>query len=329
MRSLITGVGGFAGSHLADHLLSQRDNLTDDDSGVWGCDRTTQRPPYLSEAARLLPVDLRDPAATRDLLTEVRPDRIYHLAGQAHVGDSWKDPWETLEANLRAQVNLLEGLVQLGQQPRVLVIGSADEYGVVAPGEMPLGEDRPLRPDSPYAVSKVGQDMLGLQYFLSHRLPVVRVRPFNHIGPRQNSRFVAADFAAQIAAIEAGLQPPVIKVGNLAARRDFTDVRDMVRGYALALERGEPGEVYNLGRGQSCAISDLLDTLRAHATVPISVERDDTRLRPSDLPDLVCDARRVQARTGWQPTIPLAQTLLDLLNYERARVADRLAAASR
>ncbi len=329
MRSLITGVGGFAGSHLADHLLSQRDNLVDAASGVWGCDRNAQRPPYLAEPVRLLPVDLRDPAATRDMLATVAPDRIYHLAGQAHVGDSWKDPWETLEANLRSQVNLLEALVGLGQAPRVLVIGSADEYGVVGPADLPLNEDRPLRPDSPYGVSKVGQDILGLQYFLSHHLPVVRVRPFNHIGPRQHRRFVAADFAAQIAAIEAGQQPPVIKVGNLAARRDFTDVRDMMRGYVLALEKGAPGEVYNLGSGRSYAISDLLDTLLSLATVPIAVELDQTRLRPSDLPDLVCDARRAQAQTGWQPIIPLAQTLQDLLNYERARVADSVAAGSR
>lgn len=326
MRSLITGVGGFAGSHLADHLLSQRDNRDEPASEVWGCDRNGQRQPYHSAALRLLPVDLRDPAATRDLLATVQPDRVYHLAGQAHVGDSWKDPWETLEVNLRAQVNLLEGLVRLGQRPLVLVIGSADEYGVVGPADLPLNENSPLRPDSPYSVSKVGQDMLGLQYFLSHHLPVVRVRPFNHIGPRQNRRFAAADFAAQIAAIEAGQQPPVIKAGNLAARRDFTDVRDMVRAYALALEQGEPGEVYNLGSGQSWAIAHLLDTLLGLSTAKIAIEFDQARLRPSDLPDLVCDARRFQARTGWQPRLPLAQTLLDLLNYERARVAEGVAA---
>ncbi len=322
MRSLITGVGGFAGSHLADLLLSQRDNPDERASEVWGCDRNGQRQPYHAADMRLAAVDLRDPAATRDLLATVRPDRVYHLAGQAHVGDSWKDPWETLEVNLRAQVNLLEGLVGLGQAPRVLVVGSADEYGVVRPDELPLNEDSPLRPDSPYSVSKVGQDMLGLQYFLSHRLPVVRVRPFNHIGPRQNRRFAAADFAAQIAAIEAGQQPPIIKAGNLAARRDFTDVRDMVRAYSLALEQGEVGAVYNLGRGQSWAIAHLLDTLLGLSTAQIAVEFDQARLRPSDLPDLVCDASRFKARTGWEPRVPLEQTLLDLLNYERARVAE-------
>ena len=329
MRSLITGAGGFAGSHLADYLLAQRDNQADDPSGVWGCDRTDQRPPYLAEAVRLVAVDLRDPAATLDLLAEAAPDRIYHLAGQAHVGDSWTDPWDTLEANMRSQLNLLEGLVRLGQHPRVLVIGSADEYGTVAPGDLPLSEDRPLRPDSPYAVSKVGQDLLGLQYYLSHQLPVVRVRPFNHIGPRQNRRFVAANFAGQIAAIEAGLQPPVIRVGNLAARRDFTDVRDMMRGYGLTLEHGVPGEVYNLGSGRSVAIADLLHTLLSFASVPISIEHDPARLRPSDLPDLVCDARKAQAQTGWQPSVPLDTTLRDLLNYERSRVADQVAAGSR
>ncbi|MCC7361612.1 MAG: GDP-mannose 4,6-dehydratase [Anaerolineales bacterium] len=326
MRSLITGVGGFAGSHLADHLLAQPDNQADDTPRVWGCDRTDQRPPYLAAAVRLVALDLRNPAATLDLLAAAQPDRIYHLAGQAHVGDSWNDPWDTLEANLRSQLNLLEALVRLGQHPRVLVIGSADEYGVVGPGDLPLTEASPLRPDSPYAVSKVGQDLLGLQYHLSHHLPVVRVRPFNHIGPRQSRRFVAANFAAQIAEIEAGRQPPVIHVGNLAARRDFTDVRDMVRGYRLLLERGAPGEVYNLGSGRSVAIADLLRTLLSFAAVPIRIEHDTGRLRPSDLPDLVCDARKAQAQTGWQPVVPLETTLRDLLDYERSCVAAQVAA---
>jgi GDP-4-dehydro-6-deoxy-D-mannose reductase len=288
---------------------------------VWGCDLSGDRRPFHPPALRVLAADLRDPQATRVLIETVRPDRIYHLAGQAHVGESWNNPWETIETNLRAQVNLLDAVVVAGLRPRVLVVGSADEYGPVAPEDLPLDENRPLRPDSPYSVSKVGQDMLGIQYFLSYELPIVRVRPFNHLGPRQSRRFVAASFAAQIAAIEAGRQPPLLKVGNLTARRDFTDVRDVVRAYALVLEQGEAGEVYNIGSGQSRPIAELLDTLLSLSPAKIEIEADPRRLRPSDLPDLVCDASRLRARTGWAPQIGWRQTLEDLLDYERALAA--------
>jgi GDP-4-dehydro-6-deoxy-D-mannose reductase len=289
---------------------------------VWGCDLTAGRRPFLAPDLRLLAADLRDPAAARGVIEAVRPDAIFHLAGLAYVGDSWADPWQTLETNLRAQVNLLEAVVAAGLSPRVLVVGSADEYGPVSPQDLPLSETRELRPDSPYSVSKAGQDLLGLQYFLTYRLPVVRVRPFNHIGPRQNRKFVAASFAAQIARIEAGLQPPVLRVGNLSARRDFTDVRDIVRAYALLVEHGEPGEVYNIGSGQSVSIAQLLEGLLRLSTVKITVEPDESRLRVVDVPDLVCDASRLRARTGWQPRIPFDQTLADLLDYERAQAAE-------
>lgn len=317
MRSLITGAGGFAGSHLADCLLS------DPASGeeVWGCDLNGRRRPYHSPALQLSGADLRDPEATRRLIEQVRPDCIFHLAGQAFVGDSWSHPWETIETNMRSQVNLLEAVVAVGLRPRILVVGSADVYGRVAPENLPIAEDCPLLPDSPYGVSKIGQDMLGLQYVLSHELDVVRVRPFNHIGPRQNQRFVAPAFASQIAAIEARRRPSVLNVGNLSARRDFTDVRDMARAYVLALAQGEAGAVYNIGSGRSRPIQELLDVLLGLATVPITIEFDATRLRLVDLPDLVCDAGRFRARTGWAPHIPFEQSLSDLLDYERALLA--------
>ncbi len=317
MRSLITGAGGFAGSHLADCLLS------DPASGaeVWGCDLTGRRRDYHPPALRMAAADLRDPQAAFRLVDQVRPDRIFHLAGQAFVGDSWSRPWETIETNMRAQVNLLEAVAAAGLRPRILVAGSADVYGRVPEGCLPISEDCPLQPDSPYAVSKVGQDMLGIQYGHSHHLHIVRVRPFNHIGPRQNRRFVAPAFASQIAAIEAGRQPPVLHVGNLSARRDFTDVRDMMRAYVLALEMGEPGTVYNIGSGQSRPIQELLDVLLSLAALPITVEFDPARLRPVDVADLVCDARRFQARTGWAPRVPFEQSLADLLAYERAALA--------
>jgi GDP-4-dehydro-6-deoxy-D-mannose reductase len=316
VRVLITGVGGFAGSHLADYLLT----LPDSETEVWGCDLSGRPRPYHPAELKLLAADLRDPEAARAVVQQAQPERIFHLAGQAFVGDSWADPWPTLETNLRSQLNLFEAVLAAGLEPRILVLGSAEEYGRVASEDLPVRETSPLRPDSPYAVSKVGQDLLGLQYYLSHRLPIVRVRPFNHIGPRQNHKFVAPAFAMQIAAIEAGLQPPVIRVGNLGTRRDFTDVRDMVRAYALALEYGDPGEVYNLGTGRSRSIRELLDTLLRLSRAEITVEIDPARLRPADVAEMVCDASRFCARTAWAPRIPFEQTLRDLLDYERAWV---------
>lgn len=317
MRSLITGVSGFAGSHLAELLLAEPGSAHE----VWGCDLSNRRRPNQPSPLQRLVVDLRDAEAARRLVQQSLPEAVYHLAGQASVGDSWSQPWDTLETNLRSLVNLLEAILAAGLRPRVLVVGSADVYGRVPVERLPISETHPLQPDSPYGVSKVGQDMLGLQYFLSRGLTVVRVRPFNHLGPRQHPRFVAPSFASQIAAIESGRQPPVLRVGNLEARRDYTDVRDVVRAYRLALEQGEPGEVYNIGSGRSWRIRDLLDILLGMAAVPIRVEIDKERFRPVDLPDLVCDATKFRARTGWAPQIPLEQSLKDLLNYERALLA--------
>jgi GDP-4-dehydro-6-deoxy-D-mannose reductase len=306
-------VGGFAGSHLADCLLASPEPALE----VWGCDLSGTRRPYHPASLKTLSADLRDPEAARAVIAQARPNWIFHLAGQAFVGDSWADPWPTLEINLRSQVNLFEAVLAAGLEPRILVPGSAEEYGRVGREDLPVRETCPLRPDSPYSVSKVGQDLLGLQYYLSRQLPVVRVRPFNHIGPRQNRRFVAPAFASQIAAIEAGRQPPVLRAGNLEARRDFTDVRDMVRAYVLALERGEPGEVYNLGSGRSHSARELLERLLSMSKAAITVEIDPARLRPSDVPETVCDASKFRARTEWEPRISFEQSLRDLLDYER------------
>jgi GDP-4-dehydro-6-deoxy-D-mannose reductase len=215
------------------------------------------------------------------------------------------------------QLNVLEGVARVRPQCRVLVVGSSEEYGLVAPEDVPVDEDTPLRPLNPYALSKVAQDLMGLQYYLTRNLHVVRVRPFNHIGPRQRLGFVAPDFASQIAAAELGQQPPVLEVGNLEARRDFSDVRDVVRAYVLLLTEGEPGEVYNVGAGRSHSIRELLDRLLAMSRVPIEVRQDPGRMRPSDMPDIVCDASRIRERTGWQPTISFEQSLGDVLAYWR------------
>lgn len=318
LRALITGINGFAGSHLADFLLTQPN--IELFGGVFGdCDNIV----HLDGRARFVEGDLTDPSFADALLREVRPDRIYHLAGQAFPPASWQDPWATLEINVRAQVNLLHSAARAESRARVLVIGSLEEYGRIDPGALPVTEQTPFRPDSPYGVSKITQDLLGLQYFLSHSLHVVRVRPSNHIGPRQNDQFVTSNFARQIAEIEAGRHAPVLQVGNLDAKRDFTDVRDMVRAYALALERGAAGQVYNIGRGRAWPIREVLDLLLAQSRAEIRIEQDPARLRPSDTPVLYCDASKFQQATGWEPAIPLEASLRDILDYWRQKVGEQ------
>jgi GDP-4-dehydro-6-deoxy-D-mannose reductase len=322
LRALITGVGGFAGSHLADVLLARRE------AEIWGCVIDEGRPDYLDPQVQLIQADLRDPQAVMGLLQRVRPDRVYHLAGQSFPQQSWADPWDTFETNLRPQINLFEAMLRLDLRPRVLIVGSSEVYGQMPLDEAPVPETAPLRPRNPYAVSKAAQDLVGLQYFLSHRLPVVRVRPSNHIGPRQNERFVAPAFARQLALIEAGRQPPVLRVGNLSAQRDFTDVRDVARAYWLALEKGEPGEAYNVGTGRVVPVQAILDGLLALTTAQVRVEVDPALLRPADTPIRRGDPAKLRAWTGWQAEIPLEQTFRDLLDYERSRVGERLQTGS-
>ena len=312
MRILITGAGGFAGSHLADELLKHME------PEVWGVLLTPEKPHYLDQRVKTVTANLCDPAEVRQLLAVIQPDRIYHLAAQAFVPQSWADPWHTLENNIRIQLNILVSCLQTGlTQTRVLAVGSNEEYGRLPLDELPATEQSPLRPDSPYGVSKIAQDFLGQSYFLSHGLPVVRVRPFNHIGPRQNRRFVAADFAHQIAAIERGDRPPVIKVGNLQAARDFTDVRDVARAYVAALEKGQPGEVYNIASGVARPIRSILTGLLAHSPATVAIEVEAEKLRPSDTPRQVGDAGKLRTATGWRPAIRFQQTLKDILDYER------------
>ncbi|MBI3241349.1 MAG: GDP-mannose 4,6-dehydratase [Chloroflexi bacterium] len=316
MRILITGVTGFAGSHLADHLLAQ--------SGVevWGASNRPDCPPYLDRRVRLTQIDLCNPASVDELLDRLRPDQIYHLAGQAFVPQSWADPWDTMENNIRPQLNLIQSCLRLNlKQARILSVCSNEEYGRLNLDELPARETTPFRADSPYGVSKIAQDFLAQAYHLSHGLHIIRVRPFNHIGPRQNPRFVAADFASQIAAIERGLQPPVIRVGNLKAERDFTDVRDVVRGYAAVLDQGRPGEVYNIASGRPRPVQAVLDGLLALSTASIAVEVDPAKFRPSDTPRQQGDATKMMAATGWAPAIPFERSLKDLLTYERERLS--------
>ncbi|GIW05405.1 MAG: GDP-mannose 4,6-dehydratase [Dehalococcoidia bacterium] len=305
------------GSHLVRHLLDEGDNVC----GLY----KPGLPPGAIPGVRWRPVELLDPAAVSALVQELRPDCIYHLAGQASVALSWTDPIGTFEGNVETTIVLFEAVLAARLDPVVLVVGSNEVFGAVRPEEQPIGEDAPFRPANPYATSKVAQDYLAYQYALSHRLRTVRVRPFMHVGPGQRPDFAIASFARQIAAIEAGEQEPVIRVGNLNSERDITDVRDIVRAYRLLTARGTPGEAYNIGRGSAYRIGDLLDLLLAMANQPIRVEVDPERLRPSDTPVVICDNRKVRREVGWQPQIELATTLRDTLAYWRAQFGMKVA----
>ncbi|HEU4402220.1 MAG TPA: GDP-mannose 4,6-dehydratase [Candidatus Polarisedimenticolia bacterium] len=316
MTVLITGITGFVGSHLAEFLL-------DKGLKVHGLERWRSKHDNITafqDRVRLHDCDLRDASAVREVLSRVRPGRIYHLAAQSFVPTSWTAPGETLTTNILGQLNLFEAVRQLRLDPVILVAGSSEEYGVVNPDELPVRETNPLRPLSPYGVSKIGQDLLGYQYYRSYGIRIVRTRAFNHTGPRRGEVFAESTFAKQIALIEKGLQKPTLLVGNLAARRDYTDVRDVVRGYWLALEKGKPGEVYNLCSGKEQSMRQILSILLELTDERIRVRRDPARLRPSDVMRLRGDCAKFRKRTGWAPRIPLGQTLQDLLNYWRERV---------
>ena len=319
MKILITGITGFAGSHLADYLLAAEPKA--ELAGIYRWRSRTENIEHLPASVKLIECDVRDATATRDAIESFRPDFIFHLAAQSFVPSSWRAPQETLTTNLLGQLNIFEAVRKSGLNCRIQVAGSSEEYGLVHPQELPITEEQPLRPLSPYAVSKVAQDALGYQYFMSFGMPIIRTRGFNHTGPRRPSVFVCSDFARQVVEIELGLRAPEIHVGNLDARRDFTDVRDTVRAYWLALSQGEPGEVYNVATGTSWAISEVLDKLIALAGVKVKIVPDPERLRPSDVPRLEGDASRLKAATGWAPAIPFATTLGDLLAYWRERLA--------
>ncbi len=317
-KILITGITGFVGSHLAEYLLHEGGNE------IYGLRRWRSRLENIAPIQndlQLIEGDITDALSMADLIQKVRPNYIFHLAAQSFVPTSWVAPDATLTTNIRGQVNLFEAVRAAGLECRIQVAGSSEEYGLVHPDELPITEDNPLRPLSPYAVSKVTQDLLAWQYHQSYGLDIVRTRGFNHTGPRRGEVFVCSSFAKQIAEVEAGRRAPIIRVGNLEATRDFTDVRDMVRGYMLALQKGKAGEVYNLCSGRDIRIGDVLDQLVAMSDVKIEIEQDPERLRPSDVPILRGSAAKFHADTGWEPRIPFSQTLADTLNYWREKLA--------
>lgn len=300
MRALVTGALGFVGRHLTDHLLEAGDEVV-------GLDRHGP-----------LSVDVTDRDAIAQAVADAAPDAVYHLAGWAAVGSSWDDPAGALRLNAEGTLRVLEACRAAGVH-RVLSVASADVYGVVTEADLPLTELSPIRPTSPYAASKVAADAVALQAFLGYGLGVIRVRPFNHIGPGQSEQFVASALAARIARAERDDQA-TIPVGNLSPRRDVTDVRDVVRAYRLLVEDGTPGEVYNVCSGRALAIQELADRLVALATRPITLSPDPSLIRQIDLPVLLGDATKLRQATGWTTEIPIEQTLSDLLDDLRARV---------
>jgi GDP-4-dehydro-6-deoxy-D-mannose reductase len=313
MRVLITGITGFVGGHLLEFLRAQHP-----DWEVSGLVRPGERGRELP-GATLHEADLEDGAAVEAALARVRPDRIVHLAGQSSAHQSWLDPEGTLRLNIHGLLHLLEGVRRRSLSPRVLVVGSAEEYGLCDESDLPLRETAPLRPHSPYAVSKVAQGYLALQYTLSFGIETIRTRSFPHTGPGRGEAFAESSFARQLVEIAAGRKPGVLEVGNLNAVRDFSDVRDVVRAYWALLERGESGEVYNVCTGVGVPIRDLLRRLVEIAGVDVEMRLDPERLRPSDIPTLVGDPTRLQQTTGWRPRVPLEETLREILEYWREK----------
>ena len=326
-----------AGSHLADYLLqkkglevfgtfrwrSRMENLDDlkkeDRLNIITCDRGA-KPSTSSAKLNLVEADIGDAFSMNRAISVIRPERIFHLAAQSYVPASWWAPAETLHTNIIGEVNLLEAVRTEGIDPTIHIAGSSEEYGYVLPDEIPVKETNPLRPLSPYGVSKVAQEMLAYQYCRSYGIKTIVTRGFNHEGPRRGDVFVTSSFAKQIAEIEKGRREPVIYTGDLSSKRDWSDVRDFVKAYWLAAEKGTPGEVYNIGSGKALEVREMLDMLLGMSNIKVEVRSDPTRLRPSDVKVLVCDSTKFRKLTGWKNEIPFKQTLKDLLEYWRERV---------
>lgn len=315
-KALITGIAGFVGSHLAELLLSQGYE-------VYGMARPRSKTDHIETIKTKLHLedaDLLDSHSLYSLVAKIKPDYIFHLAAQSFVPTSWVSPSVTLEVNIVGTANLFEAVRMAGIDPVIQIACSSEEYGLVLANEVPIKETNPLRPLSPYAVSKLAMDYLGYQYHQSYKVRAVRTRGFNHTGPRRGETFAESNFAKQIAMIEKGKQEPVISVGNLEAHRDYTDVRDMVKAYVIAAEKCDPGDVYNICTGKAQKIGDMLNLLLSFSKVKVTIKEDPSRMRPSDVPVLIGDNSKFVQKTGWKAKIPFEQTMEDLLNYWRGLV---------
>jgi len=318
-KSLITGITGFVGSHLADYLIEKGEEV----QGIYRWRSRNDSIKHIKDKITLIPCDLTDSTSVTRCLEETRPDYIFHLAAQSYVTDSFTQPNATVQANIVGTLNLLEGIRALkkkeGYDPVVHVCSSSEVYGQVRPNEVPIKETNPFRPANPYAVSKVGEDMFALQYWLSYGIKTIRTRMFTHTGPRRIMDSAEIAFAKQIIRIERGEQNPVVKVGNLKSVRTFADVRDAVKAYHLLVRKCTPGEAYNIGGNTTMEIGDMLDMLinLSPKKDSIRVEVDEKLLRPSDVTLQIPDISKFVNETGWQPEIPFEKTLEDILNYLR------------
>jgi GDP-4-dehydro-6-deoxy-D-mannose reductase len=318
-RALITGIAGFAGSHLADELVAAGYEV----SGTRLRGESQENLAGLRGKINVRVFDLRSARAGEKLLADIRPHAIFHLAAYSAVGASFADPALPMQINFGGTLNLLEAIRKNTRVRKalrvVLTVGSSDMYGRVKPSQLPLSEDQPLNPVSPYAISKAAVEFLSATYERAYGLPIIRIRAFNHAGPRQRTGFVIPDFAIQIARLERRSGRRVLKTGDLSARRDITDVRDVARAYRLIAEKGRSGELYHIGSGKSVAIRSVLHWLLRMAQRPIALARDPRRIRPAEVPVLKADITKLE-KLGWRPTIPLKQTLADTLEYYRSRV---------
>jgi len=321
MKILITGITGFIGSHLAEYCLKKPD------AEVYGTIMShhlgdeLRRIKVIKDKIELLECDLTNRVGVARVLEKIKPDKIFHLAAQSFVPVSWKSPEDTLYNNIISELNIFEVVREMKLEPVIVIACSSEEYGLISKDELPIKETNPLRPLSPYAVSKIGQEKLAFQYHHSYGLKTVLTRFFNTEGPRRGQDFVTSNFAKQIAEIEKKKKKPVIYVGNLEAKRDFTDVRDMTRAYWLASEECKFGEPYNVCSGKARSIKSVLELLLSLSKVKnIEIKQDPSRMRPSDVPILLGDYSKFKKQTGWQPEIPFEKTMEDSLNFWRKRV---------
>lgn len=319
MKILITGINGFVGSHLAEYYLAQGEEIF----GTYRTHHTgteLKNIEQIKNKIKLFDCDLRDRNSVFRVINEVKPDVIHHLAAQSFVKASWDNPEHTLFNNISAELNIFDVCRALGIDPVIHVAGSSEEYGLVYENELPIKETNPLRPLSPYAVSKITQDMLGQQYYYSYSQKIVITRGFNHEGPRRGRQFVTSAFASQIAEAEKGLREPILKHGNLDACRDFTDITDMVKAYALAVKHCQYGEPYNICQGKTYKIKKVLDYLVSRAKIKITAEPDPSKIRPSDVMVLLGDHSKFSEATGWQPKVSFEEMLDKILNYWRENI---------
>ena len=326
MRILITGITGMVGSHLAEYVLAHHPDVEVHGMVRWRSPRAN----LVKVAGRvtLHEGELRDLHSLVRVLETVRPERIFHLAAQSYVSASFTAPADTLHTNVIGTTNLLDAVRLTGIDPKIHICSSSEVYGQVREDEVPIRESNEFRPASPYAVSKCGEDMIALQYFLSYGIKTIRTRMFTHTGPRRGDVFAESAFAKQIAEVEAGIRPNPIKVGNLNSVRTFADVSDAVRAYWLLLEKCPPGEVYNIGGERTMTVGEMLDVLIGMAGCRIRYEVDPALVRPSDVTLQIPDTSKFRAATGWEPKVPLETTLRDLLDYHRGRIREDRAMAA-